>query len=72
MQQFVILTDSSCDLPAELAQQLQLEVVPLSVTVEEALIKTIWMAEKFLPRRFMTKFGKEKKFSLLQSISILL
>ena len=39
MQQFVILTDSSCDLPAELAQQLQLEVVPLSVTVEEDTYK---------------------------------
>ena len=34
MRDFVILTDSCCDLPAELAQELGLEVVPLTVTLD--------------------------------------
>ena len=31
MQQYVIITDSSCDLPQELADELELQVAPLSV-----------------------------------------
>ncbi|NCB32186.1 MAG: fatty acid-binding protein DegV, partial [Clostridia bacterium] len=33
MRDYVILTDSSCDLPAPLAESLELTVVPLSVTI---------------------------------------
>ena len=33
MQDYVIMTDSSCDLPAELAQELQLSVLPLTFQV---------------------------------------
>lgn len=32
-QNYVILTDSSCDLPAELAQELELAVLPLTLTL---------------------------------------
>ena len=32
-QNYVILTDSSCDLPAELAQQLEIAVLPLTLTL---------------------------------------
>ncbi len=32
-QNYVILTDSSCDLPAELAQELELTVLPLTLTL---------------------------------------
>ena len=31
---FIILTDSSCDLPAAMAEQLQVEVLPLTVYIE--------------------------------------
>ena len=39
MREFVLFTDSSCDLPADLADQLGLAVVPLSVTVGEDTYK---------------------------------
>ena len=32
-QNYVIVTDSSCDLPAELAQELELAVLPLTLTL---------------------------------------
>ena len=35
MSDFVLMTDSSCDLPASLADSMGLTVVPLCVTVEE-------------------------------------
>ena len=35
MRDFVIMTDSCCDLTAELAEELELTVVPLSVLIEE-------------------------------------
>ncbi len=35
MNDYVIMTDSSCDMPAELAEELGLEVVPLSVRAGE-------------------------------------
>lgn len=34
MSNFVILTDSSCDLPASLAEEMQLTVVPLTVNID--------------------------------------
>lgn len=34
MKEYIIITDSSCDLPAELAQKLEIEVVLLSVSLE--------------------------------------
>ena len=34
-KEYVIMTDSSCDLPQELADQLGLEVLPLEVMAEE-------------------------------------
>ena len=34
MRDFVILTDSSCDLPAQMAQELELEVAPLHLELE--------------------------------------
>ncbi len=33
MREYVIMTDSCCDLPAELAQELELDVIPLSLTM---------------------------------------
>lgn len=35
MSDFVIMTDSSCDLPASLADQMELTVLPLSVYIED-------------------------------------
>lgn len=35
MSNYIILTDSSCDLPAELAQEFELSVLPLSVYVDD-------------------------------------
>lgn len=61
MQQFVILTDSSCDLPAELAQQLQLEVVPLSVTVEEDTYKNYLDGREISAKAFYDKIREGKK-----------
>ena len=34
MNDYVIITDSSCDLPASLAQELELTIVPLTVTID--------------------------------------
>ena len=36
MSDFVILTDSSCDLPASFAEQMQIEVLPLTVYIDGA------------------------------------
>ena len=33
MSEYILLTDSSCDLPPELAEKLGIEVLPLTVTV---------------------------------------
>ena len=35
MRDFAILTDSCCDLPAELAKEMEVEALPLSVTMGE-------------------------------------
>ena len=35
MRDFVIMTDSSCDLPASLAEKMELSVLPLSVYIED-------------------------------------
>ena len=35
MRDYVIMTDSSCDLPAALAEEMQLEVLPLTVYVDD-------------------------------------
>ena len=35
LSKFVILTDSSCDLPAAMAEEMQLEVLPLTVYVDD-------------------------------------
>jgi len=35
MRDFVILTDSSCDLSADMAAELELEVLPLSFHIGE-------------------------------------
>ena len=35
MRDYVIMTDSCCDLPAELARELELDVIPLSLTMGE-------------------------------------
>lgn len=42
MNEFVLFTDSSCDLPASLADKMELTVLPLSVYLEEKNISTIW------------------------------
>lgn len=34
MREFIILTDSSCDLPVQLAQELDIEAIPLTVVVD--------------------------------------
>lgn len=34
MQDYIIMTDSSCDLPAQIADELELEVLPLSVAAD--------------------------------------
>ena len=34
MSQYIVMTDSSCDLPAGLAAELELEVLPLSVLID--------------------------------------
>ena len=34
MSDYIILTDSSCDLPAELAEELGLEVLPLAFVID--------------------------------------
>lgn len=39
MADYVLLTDSSCDLPAELADQMQLKVVPLTVDMDGQLYR---------------------------------
>ena len=39
MRDYVIITDSSCDLPAEMVAELGLHVVPLAFILEE---KTYW------------------------------
>ncbi len=33
MSDYIIMTDSSCDLPSELAEQLELAVLPLSFII---------------------------------------
>lgn len=60
MQDFVIMTDSSCDLPAELAEQLQLEVVPLSVTVEDKTYKNYLDGREITAKAFYDEIREGK------------
>ena len=46
MRDYVILTDSCCDLSAEMAAELGVEVLPLSLQMGIAPTATIWMAGK--------------------------
>lgn len=39
MSDFILMTDSSCDLPASMAEELQLEVVPLTVDIDGDLYR---------------------------------
>ena len=42
MRDFVLMTDSCCDLPADLAEQLQLDVLPLTLQMENVSYKN-WL-----------------------------
>lgn len=45
-KEYVIMTDSSCDLPQELADQLGLEVLPLEVMADGKITATGWTAAR--------------------------
>ena len=52
MKDYVILTDSCCDLSAGMAEELELEVLPLSFLMEGKNILTIWTIGTLPPRIF--------------------
>ena len=60
MRDYVIITDSSCDLPADLAKELELEVIPLTVTVN-GKIYTNYLDEREIPSPVFYNFLREKQ-----------
>ena len=61
MHNFVILTDSSCDLTGAMVEQLELEVLPLSVTVEEDTYKNYPDEREITAKTFYDKIREGKK-----------
>ncbi len=61
MQQFVIVTDSSCDLSAQMALDLQLEVLPLSVTIEENTYKNYLDGREISAKDFYGRIREGKR-----------
>lgn len=55
MSDYVILTDSSCDLPPELAEQLNLDVLPLTVEIEGKRYHNYLDGREIDPRDFYAK-----------------
>lgn len=55
MSEYVILTDSSCDLPAELAGQLGIAVLPLTVEIEGKRYRNFLDGREIDPKDFYNK-----------------
>ena len=55
MNNFVILTDSSCDLPAELAEELGVGVLPLTVNMEGKIYRNFLDWREISPEEFYDK-----------------
>lgn len=55
MSDYVILTDSSCDLPPELAEQLAVDVLPLTVEIEGKRYHNYLDGREIDPRDFYAK-----------------
>ena len=49
---YKIITDSSCDLPAELANNLDVEVIPLSVTINKEVYTNYLDWHEIAPKTF--------------------
>ena len=61
MSEFVILTDSSCDLPPALAESMELEVLPLSVEIEGARYCNYLDGREISAAEFYDKLRKEER-----------
>jgi len=55
MREFVIMTDSCCDLDAQMAAELQLQVLPLSFRMEEQSYRNLLDGSEMAPKAFYDK-----------------
>ena len=60
MEPYIIITDSAVDLSAEMAQELDLMIIPLTFTMAERTTAIIWTNGKCPPRNFTAGSGPEK------------
>ncbi len=63
MGEYVIMTDSSCDLPAELAAELELDVLPLTVNIDGAEYKNYLDGREIGFHEFYTKLRASQSCS---------
>lgn len=70
MSDFVLMTDSSCDLPASLAGSLGVTVVPLSVTVEEKDTYKNYLDHREIPIRTFYDLMREGKRAVTAAPSV--
>ena len=66
MNDFIIMTDSCCDLPAQLADKLELTVLPLSLQLTEKNTIIIWTVGIFHLLISIVCFAKERNVPLLR------
>ena len=69
MNEFVILTDSSCDLPGDLARKLELEVIYLSVLIEGKTYQND-LDEKSITNKATYQLFREGKASKTSAASV--
>lgn len=60
MSDFIIITDSSCDLPADLAEELGLVVAPLTVLLEGREYRNLLDGSECSPQDFYAQLRQEK------------
>jgi Uncharacterized protein conserved in bacteria len=70
MSDFVLMTDSSCDLPASLADSLGVTVVPLSVTVEETDTYKNYLDHREIPIKAFYDLLREGKRAVTAAPSV--
>lgn len=70
MSDFVLMTDSSCDLPASLADSMGLTVVPLCVTVEETDTYKNYLDHREIPIRDFYDLMRQGKRAVTAAPSV--
>lgn len=64
MQDYIIMTDSCCDLTDQMARELELEVLPLTMTMDGKDTPTRWTAVTSPTWSFISAYGPARPLPL--------